>query len=275
MGGNVKSLGVEVSPWSLKTPDDRENLVSDISWFLHTLEDVYTEKTDEFLDYTFVGSARNLMLDKISSEDFIRYKPKVGDVDILLDLKYKADVLAILDSVNQIDKFKIIGIKNHGLESSVIVKDTTTKLNHQIDFVFSKTEILKDAEFLRSSNWEDIKLGIKGVHHKWLLNAIGLDEYKFSIAYGLSSRDKEVWYSNPTIIHYALFGSSRGTSGIYSFQGLVKDIILFKDKETQNKIFNKFADSCKQKPCMDSEKALLYFARHLRYGTEVTSQFYE
>lgn len=134
----------------------------------------------------FLGSSEHLFnLGDIGDDEYTRYKPKTGDIDIGVP-ESKVDVLNDTLDVNEnlrlSDKIVYVG-RNRGpigkQSPSCIfayhVDETSSPIFVQVDFVgleFEEDVPNQFSRFSRSSSWDDIKAGIKGVFHKYLLSSV-------------------------------------------------------------------------------------------------------
>jgi hypothetical protein len=131
------------------------------------------------------GSAKFLFDKNISDDEFIRHKPKVGDIDIAIPHDYLSplfDLLLPLEGKKITSKVRYIGNnkrvvgQNHQINCIFEFSDDSGNIvNAQVDFEGAKFEDDKPSawsQFSHSSNWNDIKSSIKGVAHKYLLKAI-------------------------------------------------------------------------------------------------------
>jgi len=156
-------------------------------------EGLYKEKVrDEILEtaYTFMGSSEFLFApnDKISDEEYNKYKKKTGDIDLLVSEDKIPSLFQILNELrgrklsptvtfvghNKLSETEIRGEQINGIfEFKVPGRDFL----FQIDFVFvpfdNEGRPFEEEKFLRGSSWEDIKQGIKGIGHKLILQSLG------------------------------------------------------------------------------------------------------
>lgn len=268
MGGNLSIGSFTAKPLSTK---NRTELRDSIKSFIIKLDDLYYKEKGKFFfinEVQFSGSSRFLFDEKIDNDELNQYKPFISDIDLLIRDCHKQDLQNfIYDILNKNIKpdFIIKTIYKHGNETSILIKFGDQYI--QIDFVFVPDHLFFTlySAFLHYSSWEDCKLGIKGVHHKLLLNAIGLDEYKFSITHGLRSRTQEQieGYMKPNIIGYILFGPNTSAESMYSFIGLVKNISQKIDPDRIQLIIEKYISSCNKIKNVDHEKSINYLKEYL------------
>ena len=127
----------------------------------------------------FGGSSEHFMNQKISDKEFKSLKPKVGDIDVQVDKKLEDELKEFLKVGKSFKGIKYLGrgkVESFD-EINTVFKTTVDKqdINFQIDFEF--VEFAGDnqtdfSRFARSSAWADIKKGIKGAFHKFLLGSI-------------------------------------------------------------------------------------------------------
>lgn len=144
------------------------------------------------------GSAFHFFnLKKINDEEFVQVKSTVGDIDTQVDVNLMPMVEDFLTK-NKGKKFgtlTLIGFKKSAGQHISLWKFDKFDINVQIDFEFvefdSKGNPTPWAQFSHSSAWEDLKSGIKGVAHKYLMQAINAINLKEVIIRGKTSRSKD------------------------------------------------------------------------------------
>lgn len=213
------------------------------------------------------GSTQNLMDGDIPYDEFCQFKPEMGDLDVMVRSSIKRQLISALIPGTQLGAYTIVGGKSHGRERSLVLRSKYHGCHHQLDLVFVDDPFSKDEAFLHSSPWSDWKLGIKGVHHKLLLNACGGEDWKFSITHGIRSRHEpdDPGCKNATIVNYLLFGINTPSDNVLSFQGVVDSIVRFYvSKEQRDTIVTKFLDSCKKIKGVDHSPAIEYLLEKTR-----------
>jgi hypothetical protein len=251
-----------------KTRSDIHDALSSIhnSFHKQTGEHLFGKDRQRLHDATaYTGSTHDLMGNHISHEDFAKHKPMVGDIDVQVSHTHK-DVLAThLKPGQKHGKFTVVGVKKHGSETSIGLKHKDTGHIHQIDFQGVHTPGSEADRFLHSSDWNDTKAGIKGAHHKILLNAIGGEKHKFSITHGLRSRtdDSDPGVQHPRDISNKLFGAKADPEQIKSFHGVTQLIKKHTPKEQHQAIYDKFKSSLPGKNDMNHGPALEHLRKHL------------
>ena len=170
----------------------REYLKNTLLSIFKKLDELYFKSYKERLFISFdnfgeylTGSSKFVFDIDITDDEFIKYKPFVGDIDIAIDNNKIKRLLELLNNNENtlITKDVIyIGSTKNELKSEDAQINTIFKVskdnyttNIQIDFEGSEYIDNKPSQFSKfshSSNWEDIKDGFKGVCHKFLLRSL-------------------------------------------------------------------------------------------------------
>jgi len=116
----------------------------------------------------------------ISDEEFKKYKPKVGDIDIQCNQELQDEILDFLNNNvgRPIGNETLIGSPSQGNEQyNTLWQLANPPIKVQIDFEYGRyaPETNKPDEwtkFSHSSSWEDIQQNIKGVFHKYIYRAL-------------------------------------------------------------------------------------------------------
>ena len=232
MGGNLTVNGYTAIPIDV----NRENA--------EMLMDFYLVVADAFLtkyqwpltiDPPFTGTTPHFFN---STEQLSKVRPTIGDIDIQVFESNRLWLMDMLQDGAKYGKFTVYGSKGHGTELSVLIGLNMRQV-YQVDFQFVDVPGSDKQRFLHSSSWEDLERRFKGAYHKILLNAIGLDTYKFSISHGLRRRDtgEEIPFEQ-----YAdtLFPNADPAVNIHSFVGLVDAVSRIEDKKHRFSIYHKF-----------------------------------
>lgn len=276
-GGNIKvgPKGSETSaaPFSVSSKNRGERR-SDIHHALGSIHDAFHAEHGEHLfghnqallhsGHAYTGSTADLMGHHVSNEDFAKHKPTVGDVDTQVSMEHKNKLESTLKAGRRFGKYTVVGTKKHGNEISAVMRHDNGE-HHQFDFQGVKHPGSESERFLHSSSWQDTKKGIKGAHHKILINAVGGDIHKFSITHGLRSRtdESDQGVSHPTEVAHALFGHKANPEHIHSFHGVVSLIKKHKTPEEHQAIYNKFKDSLSRIKGMEHGPALAHMRSQL------------
>ena len=259
-GGNIAVEGGAAAPFPV-TARNRQSRMDDIHHALSDLHDQYHKETGEHLfgknksglksGSTFAGSTRALMDKSIPHKSIAETMPTTGDVDAQMHHDHKNQMAKFLFPGRLIGKYMVVGTKKHGNETSAVMRHENGE-HHQFDFEGVHTdpktgEPTPGEQFLHSADFSDRQHGIKGLHHKVLLNAIAsANNQKFSITHGLRSRDSgkdDPGLSDPTDVSTALFGPNADHSKVHSFQGLSELIRDHVHPDHHAAIYQKFADS--------------------------------
>lgn len=276
-GGNIKVGDHQAAPFKV-TAQNREERSKDIHDSLHHLNKSFHDEHGHDLFHNgkahYAGSSMHLMDKKISHADFAKHKPEVGDVDVHVPHEHGDKLHSHLKAGAKFGKYTVLGTKKHGSDVSAVMKHDNGE-NHQFDFVKGKHGA-EEQSFLHSSNWHDVTHGIKGLHHKILMNAAGGDKHKFSISGGLKSRedDKDTGHQHPKAIAHALFGKDADHSKIHSFHGVAELIKKHKPASEHQAIYDKFKDSVKTNN-NDHSKAIAHLKKTLGTKDEVKESINE
>ena len=127
----------------------------------------------------FSGSSKAFMSSDILSSDFAKHKEIVSDIDVQVD-EHAKETLATFLEKSKNKKFKNSILSDWkasplGDQHLGLFKLDDPSLFYQIDFElvdFKDGRPTKFASFARSSEWVDIKEGVKGVFHKWLISSL-------------------------------------------------------------------------------------------------------
>jgi hypothetical protein len=269
-GGNIKVGDVAAAPFGV-TAANRAEKANDIKQALHTLHNTFHKATEQHLfgkdkaalhaGSVYSGSTKHLMDKNISDQEFAKHKPKVGDVDIQIPHEHKDALADHLTKGLKVGKYTVAGVKKHGNEVSAIMKHENGE-HHQFDFEgteYKNHQPTEGDQFIHNSSWEDTKAGIKGVHHKMLINAAGGSQFKFSNTHGLKKRTdapSDKGTKHPTEVSKSLFGDKADHSKVQSFHGVAQLIKKHIPADQHQAVYDKFKDSVKSKKKIDSEKAL-------------------
>lgn len=181
------------------------------------------------------GSSQHIFDEKIKDWEFYKYKDSMGDIDILVDEKYKKDVFDRLKTLEIIDcepsfleikenGWKILYLGSNKITESnignqinciflVTSKDKTYHL--QVDFNFKEFRNGKPTQWSKmscSSSWVDVREKFKGVHHKFLLRALAganskLDNHIIATPSSTSSNitySESVKNNNPRLLKFSV-----------------------------------------------------------------------
>lgn len=270
-GGNVKIGSVAAAPFPI-SEKNRASVRADAHEALSALHDSFHSATGKHLfgkdkkaiktGSAYAGSTKHLMGKEISDKEFSKHKRDVGDFDVFVPHEHKEELHNHVKAGMKLGKYTVAGRSR----SSILLKHENGQV-HQFDMVGAKYENHEPSEgeqFTHSSHWGDTQQGIKGAHHKQLLNAVGLDKHKFSITHGVRSRTDETdeGQKHPKDVAAKLFGSKADHNKIHSFQGVVDLIAKHIPKEKHQAIYDKFKDSVKSNK-FDNKAALSHLKSSL------------
>lgn len=283
-GGNIKvkdSNGNSVSPEPIKiTPSTRSSISQQVRTMLDHIHDSFREEHGKHLfgankkalntGTAYSGSTTHLMNPRVSDEDFAKAKPSVGDIDVKIPAEHFDDLHSHLAPGRRFGEYTVVGHNKTGGELHTVMRHEPTGTHVQIDFEKSTYKDHEPSEFdqlAHSSDWRDTQAGIKGAHARQLLNAVGTNQHKFSILYGLHSRDpnreKEPWEKNPKEMAKTLFGEGADQTKLGSVHGLTELIKKHIPEERHQAIYDKFkADIAKNKG-IDNTPVLTHLKTHL------------
>ena len=270
-GGNIKiktpSGEVAAAPFKV---EDRSRQRSDVTTALGAVHNAFHQEHGEHLfgkgqkglksGSIYGGSTKHFMDTSISDDEFKKHKPTVGDFDVQVTHEHKDKLTSTLQPGRRFGAYTVVGMKKHGNENTAVMRHDNGQ-NHQVDFEatdYQNDEPTKASQFLHSADWNDTKAGIKGAHHKILLNAAGGDSHKFSITHGLRSRtdDSDTGTKEPTEISKTLFGNKAEHSKVHSFLGVSDLIKKHIPQERHQEIYDKFKSGLKSVPNTDHGPAL-------------------
>jgi len=127
------------------------------------------------------GSSFHFFDKKIPDEQFVKLKPKVGDIDTQAPVELDPSVKEFLTSMigKQLGSATFVGFKPGNNQYSSMWEVNLEKLpvKLQIDFEFGKYDPATEQPdewyaYSHSSHWDDIQQNIKGVFHKYLNRAM-------------------------------------------------------------------------------------------------------
>ena len=183
-GGNLSIGSHEAQHLDLKVTN-RNYMVPKLNELLNAINAAYAKMykqplwspkllaSGEFLS----GSSLHFFNVKgIDDETFVAKKPTVGDIDTMVDKTKESNLQQFLTAYTdkQIGPAVFLGFQRGNEQFSGLFELQDPPVKVQIDFEFVAFE--KDAptdwaKFSHSSSWEDLQAGVKGVFHKWLIQA--------------------------------------------------------------------------------------------------------
>jgi hypothetical protein len=122
------------------------------------------------------GSSLHFLNTNIPDAEFVKKKPKVGDIDTQVDKEKEANLEQWLNGMKgkHVGNATFLGFQrgNEQFSSLWELSNPPVKVQIDLEFVkFEKDEPTDWAQFSHSSSWDDIQEGIKGVFHKYIIQA--------------------------------------------------------------------------------------------------------
>lgn len=275
-GGNVKIGSVAAAPFPINEKN-RASVRADAHEALGALHDSFHAATGKHLfgkdkkalktGSAFAGSTRHLMGTEVSDKEFAKHKRDVGDFDTFVPHEHKEELYKHVKEGMKLGKYTVMG-RNR---SSILMKHKNGQV-HQFDTVgaeYHKDEPTAGEQFTHSSHWGDTQQGIKGAHHKILLNAVGQDKHKFSMQ-GIKSRtdESDPGSKDPKHVTQRLFGKNANHEDVHSFTGVTQLIKKHVPPEEHQAIYNKFKQSVENNK-LDNKAALNHLKTHLNVKDSV------
>lgn len=183
-GGNLEIDGAQAQHIDLKV-HNRAYIVPILNQLLTAINTEFQQsaggplwsnkvlKSQKFLS----GSSLHFFNTDIPDQDFERVKPKVGDIDTQVNKESEQHLAQWLNSVKGgvVGNARFLGYSRGNEQYSSLWELTDPPIKVQIDFEFvdytEKQEPTDWAGFSHSSSWDDLSQGIKGVFHKYLIQA--------------------------------------------------------------------------------------------------------
>lgn len=182
-GGNLELDGHIAQQIDLKV-HDRNFIVPILNRLMLDINNTYLKvfkthlwspellKSRKFLS----GSSLHFFNTNISDDEFVKVKPKVGDIDTQVDKEKEENLKSFLEKLQNktLGNATLLGFKrgNEQFSSLWELKDPPLKIQIDFEFVaFDNNQPTDWAQFSHSSDWADIKAGVKGVFHKYLIQS--------------------------------------------------------------------------------------------------------
>ena len=183
-GGNLAVGDVQAQQIDLKV-HDRKFIVPILDQLLQSINNSFAKsyntplwspqllKSRKFLS----GSSLHFFDTDIPDEEFVKRKPKVGDIDTQVNKESEGALEQFLTSVQgkTLGTAKLVGFQrgNEQFSSLWELQDPPIKVQIDLEFVaFEKDEPTGWSQFSHSSSWDDLAQGIKGVFHKYMMRAL-------------------------------------------------------------------------------------------------------
>jgi hypothetical protein len=182
-GGNLAIGGDEAQQIDLKV-HNRSYIVPILDNLLQSINNAYTQayggplwnpkvlKSRKYLS----GSSLHFFNTDIPDDEFVRVKPKVGDIDTQVNKDAEGNLEQWLNFVKGkvTGPARLIGFQRGNEQFSSLWELTDPPIKVQIDLEFVAYEKDQPSDwsaFSHSSSWEDLSQGIKGVFHKYLIQS--------------------------------------------------------------------------------------------------------
>ena len=309
-GGNVK-IGDHTAEAIDLTKHKRSEMSAHVHDFLHSVHQHVHDNGGGHLfgknaaalhkGTAFAGSTKEFMNKKTSDRTFTHTygKKKVGDIDAMVDhshMKKGGHLEKALAPGTKHGKFTVVGHKRIGTQIHALIKHHDTGKTHQVDFESSTYHGDHPSEWNQlstNSHKEDMKSGVKGVHHKLLLNAAvkghktitgslkgkegKYPTHTFSVSHGMrqahrlsksgglekvESKHKPTYETDPKEIAHKVF--SHKNAEIHSFHGVVRSIKKHMTPEQQKRTLDHYKENLSRTDPNSSEtkKSLTILKHH-------------
>lgn len=144
----------------------------------------------------FSGSTKHFFDSNIATEDFLKHKKSVGDIDLMVDEELKSRIETFMEHHvdEEFEHVKLIGSKKSGDQHITLWRLEPTGINVQMDFEYAAFKEDKPTEWSRfshSSSFEDMENGIKGAFHKLLMTSL-LGHKKTDAILQMKTKRKEI-----------------------------------------------------------------------------------
>ena len=243
MGGNTIINSIIPDKINLKEYS-RKDLYKDLITFLESLN-LYN---DELLYSKFIFNGSSSFIFDFNEDEskILKYKPILGDIDLVIDKNKAKDLFLTLQKMN----INIYNKDINKLGNTIIILKKFRNYNIQIDFELVDFENNKPTEFAlfsRSSTLKDYEYGIKGVFSKLLLRAIAgsiNNINDFVLLTPKSTLEKpRIKRNQPNVLKPYKFSVQYGlTTNAYEYLGLLGDKKAYKEISTKDRIYIKDLD---------------------------------
>jgi hypothetical protein len=185
-------------------------------------------QSKEFLS----GSSLHFFDTNIPDDQFVKVKPKVGDIDTQVDKALESDLQQFLQAYQgkQVGAATFLGFERGNEQFSSLWEFQDPPIKVQIDFEFVEYQNDKPtdwAKFSHSSDWNDLQAGVKGVFHKFIIQSLSSLSNKQFILRKMVGRGKaRAEQDVPTTDNMLGFAvSSKEGGGLRSKYEPVKDTV--------------------------------------------------
>jgi hypothetical protein len=188
--GKIIARAEKIDLKKFKRSDIVDDIVNMLAVLNEKFEDAYDKKIWSNFEVVrsgkaFSGSTEFFFDLTIPDDEFVKHKPSVGDIDVIIPKNVSEDFEEFMPTIEGEKLLDDNGayIKYLGQDRAdfgttwLAVFEYTNKnasVNFQIDFEYGDWDDKEEspsnwAKFSHNSSWEDISKGLKGVHHKYLL----------------------------------------------------------------------------------------------------------
>lgn len=217
------------------------------------------------------GSTAFLFDKNVSHKDYTKSIPKTGDVDTMINRDHKDKLEHALSSMpagTKLGKTTYLGWKKGGDESHILLQHPDHEHPIQVDLNHVRYEgenPTKGAQFARSGgSLQDRAVGIKGEHHKRLLNAVAKSKGMKWGPKGLKGENdapSAEGDSDPSSVSKKLFGVDH--EGIKSFSGVVGLIKKHIPASQHKTILDTYSDSFSKEKDDAYKPSVAHLRKHL------------
>lgn len=182
-GGNIEINGIRPKPIEAK---NRSTISNDLHSALGELNNSFQANHGHNLfgnaledRSAYAGSTAHFMNPNLSDEEYGQHKPRTGDVDVQVNENHREKLNDHLEQAQKagtrFGNFTIVGTRRTGSQTHALMKHDNGDI-HQVDFepveYDEKTQKPSEwSQFSHNSHWDDIKNGVKGAFHKYLLQS--------------------------------------------------------------------------------------------------------
>jgi hypothetical protein len=263
MGGNYTSTsGIQTTPLDIRLVE-RTKVVNDLTDFFDRLNNTFKKafgielwsnellKSKRFIS----GSGFHFMnLDGVDTKTLTEVKPTIGDIDLQIDSNLESEIKELLVRTNRIGKFLLIDHTKSGTQIITLWEYGSWYVQMDFEFVeYEKGAPSEWSTFSKSSDYNDLLAGIKGVFAKYMLRALTTKFLIHGTIKAKTARGTDKTGLHPTVA----FSVDHGVREKYNISVDDQGKIILTDKPANytkdlNEIFIKMFD---HKPSQEDLKA--------------------